>query len=109
MPVDPPVSAQEAPARDATREYRWYHKAFALVFIVFCMEVGVVLLVMPWSEYWENNFFSTWTPHWSIWWRNEYVRGAVSGLGLVNICIAFGELLRMRRFHEPPSEPQPNR
>ena len=83
--------------------YRWYHKLFALVFIVFCLELGVVLLVLPWSEYWENNFFANWTPGWHDVWKNEYLRGAISGLGIVNIYISFSELFRMRRFH--PTDP----
>ncbi|MBK9168071.1 MAG: hypothetical protein IPM24_11480 [Bryobacterales bacterium] len=79
--------------------YRWYHKLFALVFIVFCLELGVILLVLPWSEYWDNNFFSNWAPGWHDLWKNEYLRGAISGLGIVNIYISFSELFRMRRFH----------
>ena len=92
----PPIGQIE-PARPA-RAYRWYHKASALLFIVFCLEIGVVLVVFPWSEYWDNNFFSTWIPLLHSFWDNSYVRGAVSGLGIVNILIAFGELFRLRRF-----------
>src|SRR5258705_2435632 len=44
--IDPP---RPAPA------YRWYHKTAALLFIVFCLEIGVVLLVFPWSEYWDRS------------------------------------------------------
>lgn len=83
--------------------FRWYHKAFALAFIVFCLEIGIVLLVLPWTEYWDNNFFATlipaaWAPQWNELWDNTYVRGAVSGLGLVNVLISFSELFRLRRF-----------
>ena len=78
--------------------YRWYHKTAALLLIVFCLEIGVVLLVFPWSDYWDNNFFSTWIPKLHDFWDNSYVRGAVSGLGIANIYIAFGELFRLRRF-----------
>jgi hypothetical protein len=99
MPLDsptPPIGqieqAQPAPA------YRWYHKLTALLFIVFCLEVGVVLLVFPWSEYWDNNFFSNTIPVFRNLWDNAYVRGAVSGLGVVNIYISFSELFRLRRF-----------
>jgi hypothetical protein len=82
----------------ATPVYRWYHKASALLLIVFCLEVGVVLLVFPWLEYWDNNFFSNWLPKVHDYWDNSYVRGAVSGVGAANIIIAFGELFRLRRF-----------
>lgn len=83
--------------------YRWYHKVAAVIFIVFCLEIGVVLLVLPWSEYWDNNFFAnfltSWALEWTELWRNAYFRGAVSGLGIINIVISVSELFRMRRFH----------
>ena len=95
MPLDPGArQIEQAPAP----AYRWYHKASALLLIVFCLEVGVVLLVFPWLEYWDNNFFSNWIPKLHGYWDNSYVRGAVSGLGVANIIIAFGELFRLRRF-----------
>ena len=98
MPLDsPPPLGKVEPAPPAP-VYHWYHKATALLFIVFCLEVGVVLLVFPWSEYWDNNFFSNWIPIVRDFWNNAYVRGAVSGLGIVNIYISFSELFRLRRF-----------
>jgi len=99
MPLDSPIPpiSQIDPPRPAP-VYRWYHKTAALLFIVFCLEIGVVLLVFPWSEYWDNNFFSNLIPMFRNLWDNSYVRGAVSGLGIVNIVIAFSELFRLRRF-----------
>src|SRR4051812_20616857 len=98
MPLDGSNPAEELAQAPPATPYRWYHKATALLFIVFCLEVGVVLLVLPWSEYWDNNFFATWTPQLRTWWDNSYVRGAVSGLGIANIFISFTELFRLRRF-----------
>ncbi len=94
----PPPSPEAPGAAPAVPLYRWYHKLFALIFIAFCLEIGIVLLVLPWSEYWDNNFFATVTPGWEHVWSNSYVRGAVSGLGLINIYISFSELFRLRRF-----------
>src|ERR1700704_6065804 len=76
MPLEPQIVQAPAPV------YRWYHKTAALLLIVFCLEIGVVLLVFPWSDYWDNNFFSTWIPKLHDFWDNSYVRGAVSGLGI---------------------------
>ncbi|MFN0169169.1 MAG: hypothetical protein ACKV22_22325 [Bryobacteraceae bacterium] len=101
MPVEPTQSAA-AETRPALQPvYRWYHKALALAFIIFCLEVGIILLVLPWSEWWDDNFFSSLAPMWPVWgdfWHNAYFRGAVSGLGIVNIYISFGEMVRLRRF-----------
>ena len=68
---------------------------------MFCFEMGIFLLVLPWTEVWETNYFS-WIAPGSGWWRglwmSPYARGAVSGLGLLNIYIAFVEVFRLRRF-----------
>jgi hypothetical protein len=104
MPLEPMTPpAEPMPPASARREYRWYHKALALALVIFCLEVGIILLILPWSEWWEGNYFSSVAPAWPLWkelWNNNYLRGAVSGLGIVNIYISFGELLRLRRFAE---------
>jgi hypothetical protein len=73
------------------RRLRWYQIIARLLLVIFCVEVGVFLLVTPWLSWWEKNYFS------SAIWLNSYFRGAVSGLGAVNIYIAFVELLWLRR------------
>ena len=40
--------------------YRWYHKVSALIFIVFCLELGMFLVVFPWSDFWDRSFFPRW-------------------------------------------------
>ena len=32
--------------------YRWYHKLSAVLLITFCLEVGLFLLIFPWTDYW---------------------------------------------------------
>ncbi len=81
--------------------YRWYHKLSGLLYVIFCFEMGIFLLVLPWLRIWETNYFSWVVPD-SGWWRglwlSPYVRGIVSGVGLVNIFIALVEVFRLRRF-----------
>jgi hypothetical protein len=66
-----------------------------LLQIVFFFEVGFVLLLVPWSTYWDRNYFADSWP----WLRqviiNNFVRGAVSGLGLVNLAVGTAELFSM--------------
>ena len=94
----PRLSVAPPPPPYPHHEYRWYHKLSALIFILFCMELGAFLLLFPWTEYWDHNFFSALVPEWHYFWGNSYVRGAISGLGVVNFYIAFLEVLRLRRF-----------
>ena len=79
-------------------EYRWYHKIYAVLFVTFCLEIGIFLLVFPWTDYWDANYFSWALPGWHRYWDNAYVRGGISGLGVVNMYIAIVEAFRLRRF-----------
>lgn len=86
----------------------WRGKAASLLFAIFCMELGFFLLVFPWTDAWFSNRFSTFAAesYWSVtvaaWWRqlwpNAFFRGAVSGLGMVNLYIALTEIFALRRF-----------
>ena len=73
-----------------------------LLLIVFFVEVGLVLAVVPWSTYWERNYFAALVPllHGII--TNYFFRGAVSGLGVINLAAAVVEirsLVSARRVH----------
>jgi hypothetical protein len=98
VPPIPPSSevAQETPL--AQPRYRWYHKLSALIFIVFCLELGMFLLIVPWSALWDRNFLGSVVPEWHRYWDNTYLRGAVSGLGVLNLYISLLEIFRLRRF-----------
>ena len=77
--------------------HRWYHKASAVATAVFCFELGVFLLIYPWVSDWDVNAAAI--PAWgrSVW-VNPWFRGAVSGLGVLNMYISFLEVFRLRRF-----------
>ena len=64
-------------------------------FVLFCLEIGLVLLLLPWTDLWDGNYFSSLTPAWNPLWLSTYVRGAVSGIGLVNMWIGVAEAWRM--------------
>ena len=56
-----------------------------MLYILLCFTMGLVLLVAPWIPAWTSNYFVehfAWVEGLA---RNDYVRGAVSGLGLADI------------------------
>ena len=63
-----------------------------LVFLAYFVEVGLVLLVVPWSPFWDRNYFVQMWPALEVLTRSNLVRGAVSGLGVVNLWAAMSEL-----------------
>jgi hypothetical protein len=103
MSLEPPSAeaAVPGPILVPKPRYRWYHKVSAVLFIVFCLEVGLFLVIFPWTDAWDGNFFAALVPEWHGWWTNAYVRGAVSGVGILNLYIAFQEVFRLRRFAAP--------
>jgi ABC-type transport system involved in cytochrome c biogenesis permease subunit len=67
-------------------------------------EAGLVLLIVPWSGFWEQNYFVQMLPILDGILTNNFVRGAVSGLGLVNVLAGLAEIwtfLATRRVSEP--------
>jgi len=68
-----------------------------LCFAIFTFEIGLFLTVFPWVDIWSLNYFSGWIPALENVWDDPYFRGAITGLGLVNIYVACAEVLRIFR------------
>jgi hypothetical protein len=75
-------------------------------FAVFAFEIGAFLLVFPWMDSWNTSYFEVWSPAVQNFWNDAHFRGALSGLGVVNIYIGFQELMRLVRralaYRRPP-------
>jgi hypothetical protein len=72
-------------------------RVLTIIYILFCFEMGVFLLVLPWVSLWSQNYFVAqyaWVSRIAL---NYFVRGAVSGIGLADIWLALFELWRLRR------------
>jgi len=64
-----------------------------LVYIGFFFEVGLLLIVLPWSAFWERNYFAFALPAIRPVLTNNFVRGAVTGLGAVNVVAGLADLV----------------
>jgi hypothetical protein len=94
------ATAAPEPDSDPGPRFRWYHKLIGLLFVILCFEMGVFLLVFPWSPYWDGNYFVWMLPEWRELWISPSLRGAVSGVGLVNLYVSLLEVFRLRRFSQ---------
>ena len=76
-----------------------------LLLIAFFLEVGFVLILVPWSPFWDRNYFAQHLPLVEAVIKNNFFRGAVSGLGVLNILMGIGEIasLFLARGQEPVS------
>lgn len=70
-------------------------------FIVFCLAMGIILTLLPWFNFigdWGDNYLlavvvqKTGMPGLQRAVASGWVRGAVTGLGILNIFIAFWEI-----------------
>jgi hypothetical protein len=73
--------------------------------VAFFIEVGLLLIVLPWSRFWERNYFIEAIPALDAALTNPYVRGAISGLGVVNLVAGFAEMLPIFAVRVRPDVP----
>ena len=64
------------------------------LFLLYFLQVGLVLLVAPWTLYWDRNLFVAAIPFLENLLTAHVVRGAVSGIGLLSLGAALAELAR---------------
>jgi polyphosphate kinase 2 (PPK2 family) len=96
----------------------WQQKLGGVLFAILTFELGVALIVFPWLDHWAVNYFALITPEsyeqatWYEWWRrvwnSGYFRGAISGIGIVNLYVSIVAVSQLRRFASRESE-QPGR
>ena len=72
-----------------------------LVYVAFFLEVGLLLVVLPWSTFWDNNYFVLSLPSIRPFLTNHFVRGAITGLGGVNLVAGFVDLTLVFASREP--------
>ena len=74
----------------------WLHRLTVLLFVFVCAVVGVLLVIVPWRPEWTDNRFLLTNPGLRSVIGNGFVRGIVSGLGLLDIWIGFWEAIHYR-------------
>ena len=77
----------------------WLQRLFAITYVVYCVTLGVWLVVLPWSGFWfDDGWVSRW-PFLAYWLQHGFVRGAVSGIGLIDIWLGVLEAIN---YHDRP-------
>ena len=74
----------------------WLQRIWLVVFVLFCLEVGIILTALPWTGIWTNNSLLLGYPRIREFLMQNFVRGLVSGLGLVDIWMGVAEAVRYR-------------
>jgi hypothetical protein len=76
------------------------NRVYRALQVVLAFEMGAMLLYLPWTLYWEQNFFLSHCPSLMPIVLHPSFRGAVSGIGVLDILVAIGWI---------GSRPGPNR
>jgi hypothetical protein len=68
-------------------------------------------MVLPWSDFWEHNYFAQAWPILTPVITNSFVCGGVTGLGIANVLVAVADLSRIFSARSadvpaPPLEPR---
>lgn len=80
-----------------------------IFYIILCFEIGIVLTVLPWLQHgwlglsdWGSNYFLLLAAHKTGYGLQRFiasgwVRGAVSGIGIINLTMGIWELVHFRQ------------
>ncbi len=78
-----------------------------ILFAVYFLEAGLVLIVAPWSPFWDRNFFAARLPALAPFISSPFVRGGVSGIGVITTLAGLAEIVgaivSRRASHNRPS------
>lgn len=62
------------------------------MFAAYFLEAGLILIVAPWSSFWDCNGIAWMVPVVRGYLSNHFVRGAVTGIGVITACAGLVEL-----------------
>jgi hypothetical protein len=92
-----PPGLQVATEGHPQRIPRWLERSELFLRVLLRMYIGLAVCYAPWSRlFWDQNPLFVQFPTLSIYAANGAVRGIISGLGLLNLWIAFHDAFRRR-------------
>jgi hypothetical protein len=78
--------------------------SLAVFFAVYCLEAGLFFLIVPWTRLWTLNplLHSTYTI--TMLAGDPFVRGFISGVGVMHLIIGVKEIVRLARQQREAAE-----
>lgn len=75
----------------------WLARTMMIVFVAFCIEVGLILVAVPWIPHlWHENSLLAAYPAARAFLAHDFVRGAVTGVGLLDLWYGVYEAVHYR-------------
>jgi len=91
-----PVLVMPPPLPRPGKGELWRRRIFLMIFVLFCLEIGIILTVAPWTTFWTDNSLLAGYPKLREILMYPFVRGVVSGVGVTDIWLAISEAARYR-------------
>ncbi len=91
------AAGAQAGSAHAQRIPRWLERAELFLRVLLRMYIGIAVCFAPWSRlFWDQNPLIAQFPSLAVYLDHGAVRGIVSGVGLLNLWIAFRDAIRRR-------------
>src|SRR5512142_1538066 len=90
-PVADGTPPQANEPEQVSRATVWLHRISWVIFVMFCVELGLLLTVLPWTHLWTNNSLLALHPTLKAVLHDNFVRGLITGLGVVDVWIGIWE------------------
>lgn len=87
----PAAAAAPAPPQTISRATVWLHRISLVIFVIFCIELGMLLTVLPWTRVWTDNGLLADHLTLKTILASYFMRGVVTGCGLIDIWIGIWE------------------
>jgi len=81
---------------------RWVNRIAVILFVSLCAIFGALLVILPWSPKWTDNYVLISYPGLRDFIENGFVRGMCTGLGVLDMWIGFSEATH---YHESENRP----
>ena len=77
----------------------WLRRISLVTFVMFCVWIGMLLVALPWTHVWTENSLLSGSPALRSFTQSPALRGAVSGLGFLDLWLGIWEALNYREGH----------
>ena len=92
---DGPTLVQPSPAPASPVEV-WVHRSWIVMYVVFCIWIGIVVASLPWTRVWTENSLVMAHPGLRSILQLNFVRGVVTGIGLLDLWLGVWEAVHYR-------------
>jgi hypothetical protein len=97
QPAPPEHDSEQPSPSPPNRFERWHRKVLGICLVTFALELGLFLIVYPWTRGWALNFLPVRVGMSGLLdiWMSYSLRAAVSALGVIDVWIAGAEFWRL--------------